>query len=291
MKKLCRWICCVFILIPLLSQTACSDGAPKASDFELTGSQWRLTYEHPKFGHRESDLIFLEAGKLIYSIEVGSPDNDEWQVNDKSVVLIINGLKTRFDYKYTYTGEFLDPDHMSGTAVDEKGVSWSWKAYRQKMQCFKAEAEQSLLGLEVCVQATEEQSAVDPYLSPWKSKTRKVYYAAGSSSSSGYGGHWLKEHKGKLAKAILRVKNNTADNQKMPVPILEDVVIRSKGWEGHALALCYPNNQVVLKMKGKAMELDIFPNETVALLYYIPVFKGKATLGAKGLGISKVVLD
>jgi len=38
------------------------------------------------------------------------------------------------------------------------------------------------------------------------------------------------------------------------------------------------------------MEIDIFPNETVELLYYIPTFRGKASIEVKGLGTSKIVL-
>jgi hypothetical protein len=189
-------------------------------------------------------------------------------------------------------GKFIDRNHMSGTTISQNDVEVEWNAYRHERKCFDTSSSKSNLNLEICVEAdlVDEQSAVEPYLSPWKTKDRLIHYPAGSSLSSVYGSDWLKEQKGKVLKAILRIKNKTTTTQRLPIPLLSDVMIHSKDEGKQAVALCYPNNQLVVEMKGNSLEIDIFPNETVELLYYIPTFRGKATLDVKGFGTSKIIL-
>lgn len=293
MKKLFICICCGVIGLPSLFQVLCFAAGTNgphdnASNLELVGSQWRLTKEDSTFGHREYLLIFREAGKLIFAVNVNPPDHDEWEVSGKNVVLRLN----RGSSNFKYMGKFINRNHMSGTTTSQNGIAIKWNAYRQERKCFDTSSSKSNLNLEICVEAkaVNEQSAVEPFLSPWKTKARLIHYLAGYSSSSVFGKDWLLERKGKVFKAILRIKNKTTSTQRLPIPLLSDVMIRSKDEEKQAVALCYPNNQLVVEMKGNAMEIDIFPNETVELLYYIPTFRGKATLEIKGLGTSKIVL-
>ena len=293
MKKLFICICCGVLGLLSLFQVLCFAAETNrphddATSLGLVGSQWRLIKDDPRFGHKEYLLIFRKAGMLIFAPNVNTTDNDEWEVSGKNVVLRLNRRTTIFKYM----GKFIDRNHMSGTTTIQDGRTIKWNAYRQERKCFDASSSKSNLKLEVCIepQVVDEQSAVEPYLTPWKTKDRLIYYSKGYSSSSVFGEKWLLERKGKVLKAILRINNWSTTTQRLPIPLLSDVIIRSKDEEKQAVALCYPDNQLVVEMKGNTMEIDIFPNETVELLYYIPTFRGKATLEVKGLGTSKIVL-
>jgi len=291
MKKLIiaiRWCLIGFLT---LFQFACTNEGTAGSqvsisDLELEGSSWRLVYESPQRGHTEFDLIFSESGKLILTEDVTTPDNDEWEKKGKSIEFRLNNGVNVFKY----TGELTNQNHMSSTSTGEDGNPFNWNAYRHLIKCFNTSSEQSNLNFEVCIEIFDELKAIEPYLSAWKSRSLAVHYSKGYSSSTVFGGNWLKEQKGKIYKAILRIKNTMATTQRMPVPILSDVALTYKGEQKQAAALCYPNNQLVTMMKGKAMEIDLFPNETVELLYYIPAFNGEASLEVNGLGSAKIVL-
>lgn len=283
MKKKSVYICCCALVLISLFQVYCIAGENR--ELELVGSQWRLIKNDPNFGHSEFLLYFSEAGKMSFA---NLPLHDEWEINDKKVILKLN----RDPNIHKYIGKLIDRDQMSGTTISQSGVEVEWKAYRHKRKCFDTISFKSNLTLEICIEAqvVDEQNAVEPYLSPWKTKDRLIHYSAGYSSSSVYGSNWLKEQKGKVFKAILSIKNKTTTTQRLPIPLLSDIIIHSKDEGKQAVALCYPKNQLVVEMKGSAMETDILPNESVELLYYIPTFTGKATLEVKGLGSSKILL-
>jgi hypothetical protein len=92
---------------------------------DLVGSRWRLVYDNPNFGHREYDLVFLEAGKLINTHpNEKTPDDDRWESSGRKIVL-------RFNNGYAvYTGELSDDNHMAGNAASKAGGKWKWTAYR-----------------------------------------------------------------------------------------------------------------------------------------------------------------
>ena len=128
MKKLSLWTYCAVIgLLTLIQFPSCAEQTndPQDNVSELVGSRWRLTYDSPNFGHREYDLIFREAGKLINTHpNEKTPDNDTWEARG-------NKIELRFNNGYAvYRGEFSDPNHMSGTSTSKAGGTWKWQAHR-----------------------------------------------------------------------------------------------------------------------------------------------------------------
>ena len=128
MKKLSLWTCCAVIsLLTLIQFPSCAEQTndPRDNVSELVGSRWRLAYDSPNFGHREYDLIFREAGKLINTHpNEKTPDDDTWEASGNKVEL-------RFNNGYAvYRGEFSDRNHMSGTSTSKAGGTWKWQAHR-----------------------------------------------------------------------------------------------------------------------------------------------------------------
>ncbi|NJK35726.1 MAG: hypothetical protein HC919_12715 [Oscillatoriales cyanobacterium SM2_2_1] len=121
------------LIVALLLLTGCATTQrPQVSESQiavlsdLAESRWRLVYDNPSFGHREYDLIFREAGKLIntHSNEK-TPDDDRWEASGKKVVLSFNNGFA------VYKGELSDDgNQMSGTATSRTGGEWKWTAYR-----------------------------------------------------------------------------------------------------------------------------------------------------------------
>jgi hypothetical protein len=101
------------------------EGKDKKVDSGLIGSRWRLTYDNPKFGKRQHDLLFLENGKLInQSSHETSRENDTWEADgNKIVIKFNNGFAA-------YTGELSNDKHMAGTATSKTGGEWNWEAER-----------------------------------------------------------------------------------------------------------------------------------------------------------------
>lgn len=128
MKKLSLWTCCAVMgLLALIQFPSCTEQTndSRHNVSELVGSRWRLTYDSPSFGHREYDLIFHEAGKLMNTHpNEKTPDDDTWEA-------VGNKVELRFNNGYAvYRGEFSDQSHMSRTAASKAGGTWEWQAYR-----------------------------------------------------------------------------------------------------------------------------------------------------------------
>ena len=110
------------------------DFKPKASVKDLlmapslAGSTWRMQYALPGSGtptSKDHEVVFHADGRLeILSGSDHSKNNDFWSVESDTVTLKIN------DNYVEYTGALTDHNVMSGTALNIKDVTWTWKATR-----------------------------------------------------------------------------------------------------------------------------------------------------------------
>lgn len=87
---------------------------------QLLGTKWHYADEQWQY-----DIEFTANGVLRTTHPNDkTKDNDSWEQNGVNVNFYFN------DKFSTYTGRLWSGVLMSGTAVNKKGTTWSWKATR-----------------------------------------------------------------------------------------------------------------------------------------------------------------
>lgn len=110
-------------LVTLLLITGCASNTPTVAYDAmpaLTGSRWHYIDQQWEY-----DITFMPNGVLQSRHPHDKTRNDDtWQQNGKVVKFYFNNKYSR------YQGVLAGQNLMSGTASNQRGKSWTWKATR-----------------------------------------------------------------------------------------------------------------------------------------------------------------
>jgi len=100
---------------------------PAKVTYPVENSRWAISYDHPQYGRRDFDVVFLPEGKLeCYNPDDITPDNDEWEIIDGYIYIYMNNKFSK------YRAVFLDSKAIRGTAESEIGGNWEWSAVKKE---------------------------------------------------------------------------------------------------------------------------------------------------------------
>ena len=117
------------LLLSVLAVITATGQAANSSEWDITGSRWRLTYTSND-GDREFVLDFAKGGTLrafrpdgtVY----GSEETDTWEQDGKELYFY-------FTNRYSsYAGKFLTVNLIEGTAKNVRNLSWEFELTRIK---------------------------------------------------------------------------------------------------------------------------------------------------------------
>lgn len=112
------------LMLTFLLLTGCA--SHQALKDSLVGSQWKVVYDNPTFGHREYTITLHANGKLTDTHpNEKTPDDDKWVASEQNIELNFNNGYA------VYTGVIsADGMTMSGKAASPAGGEWNWRATR-----------------------------------------------------------------------------------------------------------------------------------------------------------------